>query len=880
MLIGECVDENAVVAFLAGRMPELENHLHACESCAELVTWVAADLAHRSRAPGQEGGSFNGPFASGSRVDRYQILGTVGRGGMGVVYAAYHPDLDRRVALKVVHDSSADSADRSARLLREARAIARLSHPNVVAVHDAGTVDDRVYIAMEFVEGQTVDVWLGAQRRSWREILDVFIAAGRGLAAAHAAGVVHRDFKPQNVMIGGDGTVRVMDFGLARLAEEPADAVATVPDAAPAAQPATVTRSGARLGTLAYMAPEQFRGEPLDVRADQFSFCVALHEALHGVRPALAHIDLRPDAEPAPKAAVPVWLRKVIARGLRPSPAERWPSMAELLTALGRDTQRRRRQMLAGAAVAALLLGGGAIAQRTLGQDGKALCHGAGAKLAGVWDPTPDRGGPSSPRREAVRAAFLATGAPFAAATWESVSGLLDRYAARWQTAYTETCRATHVRGDQSTEVMDLRMDCLNKNLGGLRALTDVFASADRTAVMGAVDATNGLGDLARCDDVGSLRAVVPPPRDVPTRTRLEALRGEVAALKALADTGKDSEVLARGARLIPELRELGYDPLLAEGLAVLGLSERAAGQLAASAATMEEAALRALASGNDQSAADVITVLGGSVAFDLGQPETAERWIRIGEALLTRLGPGHDRARAWVEQARGNLYSMLVRYDEAIRAYERAVVLKERALGRDHVDVAGSLDSLSVVLMEKGELARALATNGRALALASRAYGESSPGLGRYLSNRGEILNAAGRPVDALLAFRRAAQVWEPFGPENPYQSYALTGIGRALLAQGKSRDAVAPLERALVLRTAAKEIPIEMGETRFALAQALWDTAGDRQRAHRLAAEARSDFNNPPHASRRDEVDRWLESHPLAPAPRSAHRRSAFDQ
>ena len=136
---------------------------------------------------------------------------------MGEVYAAYHPDLDRRIALKVVNESGAGAADRRARLLREARAIARLSHPNVITVHDAGTVDDRVYIAMEFVEGETIDDWLRAQPRTWREILDVFIAAGRGLAAAHAAGVVHRDFKPQNVMIGRDGSVRVMDFGLARL---------------------------------------------------------------------------------------------------------------------------------------------------------------------------------------------------------------------------------------------------------------------------------------------------------------------------------------------------------------------------------------------------------------------------------------------------------------------------------------------------------------------------------------------------------------------------------------------------------------------------------------------------------------------------------------
>src|SRR5499427_6407006 len=217
-----------VVAFLDGGLaaPErsiVESHLETCSACAELMTWAAADQAHRSRPAGREGRPFVGQLAPGSRVDRYQILGAVGRGGMGEVYAAYHPDLDRRIALKVVHEAGGDSAVRRARLLREARAIARLSHPNVVSVYDAGTVDDRVYIAMEFVEGETIHEWLRSGPRSWREILDVFLGAARGLAAAHAAGVIHRDFKPQNVMIGRDRSVRVMDFGLARLAEEPAE---------------------------------------------------------------------------------------------------------------------------------------------------------------------------------------------------------------------------------------------------------------------------------------------------------------------------------------------------------------------------------------------------------------------------------------------------------------------------------------------------------------------------------------------------------------------------------------------------------------------------------------------------------------------------------
>ncbi len=176
------------------------------------------------RLPGREGQPFLGQLLPGARVGRYQVLRAVGRGGMGEVYAAYHPDLDRRIALKVVQGLGSGTGEQRMRLLREARAIARLSHPNVVTVYDAGTFGDRVFIAMELISGRTIDRWLRDEPRTWQQILDVFVAAGRGLAAAHAAGIVHRDFKPQNVMIANDGGVRVMDFGLARLPREDAAA--------------------------------------------------------------------------------------------------------------------------------------------------------------------------------------------------------------------------------------------------------------------------------------------------------------------------------------------------------------------------------------------------------------------------------------------------------------------------------------------------------------------------------------------------------------------------------------------------------------------------------------------------------------------------------
>jgi formylglycine-generating enzyme required for sulfatase activity len=363
-----CLDEATVVEFVEGvlaaaRRPVIEAHLAACATCADLVTWAAADLKGGTRA--DDVGRLVGQLAPGTRVGRYQILERVGRGGMGEVYAAYHPDLDRRIALKVVDESGPATADRRARLLREARAIARLSHPNVVTVYDAGTIADRVYVAMEFVDGATIDRWLEAAPRRWRQILDVFLAAGRGLAAAHAAGLVHRDFKPQNVMIARDGSVRVMDFGLARsMGADPEPATATADLPSPAQASPFITRAGTIIGTPAYMAPEQLHGDAADARSDQFSFCVALYEALHGERPfegehllsltmSVSEGNLRPIS--SKRRDVPPWIRKPLLRGLRPDAADRHPTMAALIMALESDPAVKRRRFVGVAAIAAVV---------------------------------------------------------------------------------------------------------------------------------------------------------------------------------------------------------------------------------------------------------------------------------------------------------------------------------------------------------------------------------------------------------------------------------------------------------------------------------------------------------------------------------------------
>ena len=313
-----------------------------------------------------------GDLDTGARIGRYVIIERVGTGAMGVVYGAYDPELDRKVALKLIKPGQGKDTAR-ARLLREAKAIARLQHPNVVAVHDVGVFEDQVFLAMEFVAGGTIKSWLAERQRSWREIVDVFIAAGRGLAAAHAAGLVHRDFKPDNVLLDKEGRPRVVDFGIARQAgagddelagesgDVAEDGTATLRDSSGKHALATLTKTGTWVGTPAYMAPEQFLGERGDDKSDQFSFCVALYEALYGERPFagddMLSISVNVTTEqlrPLPKdRGVPTWVRRVIMRGLKVDAASRWDSMAALIRALEIDpASKLQRQLLIGGGIA------------------------------------------------------------------------------------------------------------------------------------------------------------------------------------------------------------------------------------------------------------------------------------------------------------------------------------------------------------------------------------------------------------------------------------------------------------------------------------------------------------------------------------------------
>ncbi len=362
-----CPSADAIVQFVAGGFDEaarqqMELHIDACPDCASLVHEANAGICQTRRSDESSPASEAGELSCGASVSRYIILSLLGEGGLGRVYLAYDPELDRKVAIKLMRDGAGASEEVTARLLREGRAMARLAHPNVVVVHDIGMSALGPFIAMEVVEGGTLRQWLAAAPRTWQQIRDMFVAAGRGLEAAHAVGLVHRDFKPSNVLVGLRDQVLVTDFGLARAFGDAREGAPIDDGLRLPGFDAALTRTGTVMGTPAYIAPEQLRGRTVDARADQFSFCVSLYEALFGVRPFAANdlVDYlravaKGEPQPAPaRREVPSALRKALLRGLADDPTKRHGDMGELLRALTWDRRARRRHLALGLAATAI----------------------------------------------------------------------------------------------------------------------------------------------------------------------------------------------------------------------------------------------------------------------------------------------------------------------------------------------------------------------------------------------------------------------------------------------------------------------------------------------------------------------------------------------
>jgi eukaryotic-like serine/threonine-protein kinase len=802
---------------------ELDSLLAAHEEAGSFIEQPAFDL-RGMEAP---------PLTPGTALGRFVVLERVGSGGMGSVYAAYDSQLDRRVALKLLHAGTEE------RLRREAQALARLSHPNVITVYDVGVDEGRVFIAMEFVAGGTLKDWLRQERRSGRDVLGVFQKAGRGLEAAHAAGLVHRDFKPANVLVGGDKVV-VADFGLAGDTEMPAGAV---------------------LGTPAYMAPEQHAGAAAGHAADQFSFCVALYEALHGARPfGPADAASTPPREPPAGSTVPAWLHHVLLRGLAREPSARFSSMTALLAALSQDPRRDFRRRAAVAGAAALLVGVVALAQWVSRREA-ALCAGAAARLAGVWDET---------RASAIDSAFRASGAPFADDARTRVRGLLDGYARDWARQRTDACEATR-RGEQSAELLDRRMACLDQSLHELGALAGRLAQADRARVEGAVKGAAGLTPLVRCADTTTLMAPVRPPVDEAARAKVQDLRRRLAEAKAAEDMGDHDRGLEIAAAAVRDAEALGYWPLTAEALLRVGAVQEAKVRADDAAASLSRALLAAQAGRHDRVAAEAFTRLARVEGSFRANRDGGHRYAGYARALLEPLGRQEDLdaslainvGKLWFDEAEygralehyeralllrrtafgpddpqvaetlsllGHVHLARGERKEALARFEQAHAVGEKALGPAHPKVAVALDETGRVLLELGDARRALERHQTALTRLEAAVGGEHRLVATVLVNLGNAQAALGDPRAALGSHRRAEGiVLRTLGPEHPRMALVLTSIGNALVDAGKRREALVPYRRALALQEkvygakhpAVAATLFNLGETHLKLAE-----------------------------------------------------------
>jgi tetratricopeptide (TPR) repeat protein len=799
-------------------------------------------------------------FALPSReplLGRYTLLRKLGEGGMGVVYAAYDQELDRRVALKLLR--ARDRGERAAsRMQREAQAMARLSHPNVVQVYDVGLVGGRLFVAMEHVSGQSLREWARVgvpgekdrSERTWREVVAMYVQAGEGLAAAHAAGLVHRDFKPDNVLVGDDGRPRVLDFGLAAR-NEPADESRTS-GSVPPLHDTSRSESGAKLrstdlqltaegtliGTPAYMSPEQHLRNPADHRSDQFSFCVALYEALYGERPFIGAtlVELRAAVfsghvrEPPAGRKLPGWLRRVVLRGLSIAAEDRYPDMPALLVALRTDPGRARRRWLLALGVAALV--GVAVAAVMQQRAASAqMCRGADDRISSAWNPD---------RALAVERALRGTGQAYASGTWRRVQGQFDMYAEAWRAAYVDTCEATWVRGEQSAELLDLRMACLGNGLEELRALVDVLAEADAKVAERAVQAVAELRPLRRCADITALRAPAAAPTAVVPA--VQEVRSKLALMRAEDAAGRYIRGLELANEAVAAAEATAYPPIRVDALLARGRVQEHLGEYDAAEKALVDAYARAEAIGHEEAKAEAAILLVRITGDRQSDKKMAAVWARLGDAALERLGrprepqieylaavgsmqtrfgrldealatldealaldaelPGVHPRRALFHRYRGNALYRQGKYPAAQAEYARSVELAEASLGAEHPEVANSISNLGEAQRIQGHLDLAEQNFARALTVWEQSLGPDSPKLAVGFNGLASIAYERGDLEAAAREYRRIVGLYErTLGPEHADVGIILGNLGEVELRQGKFAEARATLERAIAL-------------------------------------------------------------------------------
>ncbi|HWB77289.1 MAG TPA: serine/threonine-protein kinase [Nannocystaceae bacterium] len=778
----------------------------------------------------------------GPEIGRYLVIEEIGSGGMGRVFRAYDPKLGREVALKRLRLRTGDDRSIGARMLREAKTMAALAHPNVVPVYDVDIDHGSLYIAMEYVRGATLKTWVVRGQHDWRTVLAMFVQAGRGLAAAHAQGIVHRDFKPGNVVVGEDGRARVMDFGLARavggasddpLPDALADPELAAFDSGGASSDlgATLTELGTVVGTPAYMAPEQHLGQPVDARGDQYAFCVALWEALYH-RPAfkgrtlaeLAAAKHAPPPRPSGSSGVPAALHPIVSRGLLSDPNDRWPDMPTLLAALERMIARKSRRLWIALGVGAAAIAAIAWSRRD------SPCSAGDAELAEVWN---------DDVRADVESGLLASNASYATSTSARVIAVIDEDARAWAEMHHDSCAATRIRREQSDEALDLRMGCLRSHRRELGAAIELLVAADTSVAENAIDLVAALPPLSRCADVAALRERVPPPEQAEVRASVDDVRVRLGQARMQARAGHLDDALATARDARADAHATGYAPLDVEAQVELGALLVTLDRVDEAQPLLERGFEDALAHRDLHTAATAAIQLVDLLARK-GIREDKTEWLAR-MALGLAEGDGSDvHLIGGALLAYGNMYLEGELEHKAEPYFVAAIERLETEYGPEHPDLVVPLLYHGEVLAMLKRRDEADALMQRALAIAETAYGPDHPQVAVALKLTGFEALDQGRNAEAKAAFDRAYEINEAaFGPDHPAVFGALGMRMAPLSREGKYAEAIAIGEEAL--RRVERNLP-ELHYSRAATMQNLsnvYHASGDKARAAELMRE-----------------------------------------
>ena len=786
-----CLADQEIADFVAGRTPAagmqlVDSHIADCPTCFELVACnvKAQQVDHPVTSPS---------IGPGDSVGRYVVLDVAGRGAMGVVYAAYDPKLDRRVALKIVAGHSGGSSDSTKRVFREAQALAKLNHTNVIGVYDVGNVGNGVFIAMEFVSGNTLGQWIEQESPSEPDILRVFADAGRGLQAAHEAGLVHRDFKPDNVLIDRNGRAIVTDFGLVRAVgtHQVADSVL------PSAVGLDLTHTGAIVGTPAYMSPEQHTGRTLDARSDQFCFCVTLYEALTGRRPfegasltQLRDAVLEGRVEEAP--ALPPEIRAVLTRGLSVDPDSRYPSMGELLSDLTPPATSSRR-MWFGLAAAMVLLAALVMYTRAGATGVVDHCPLATGEVAQVWN---------ADAKAHVRSTLTSMSHSAEADAAARVVRTIDRYVASWLESHHDTCTATHERNTQSEHLLDVRMACLSDRLRSVQAYVQALAQADDQAFDKAIRAAHKLPDVRECAHTRDLLDGAEAPLSDEQRAALSDARAQLRLAKSQLDLGQYATGRATANASIERAQALGDRRLQAQGLLLLGRMQQSDDAPREAEKTLGRAIEHAVAVADKVLMARIWITLSNVVGTRLEQHDRGLVYNRLAASAIASLG-----GRARLEGERlvplGTILQLQGRYAEAAVTTKQAMDTLTEELGTDHPHVAVALMLMGNIALRRSQHSDAVTYFERCHEILEMQYGPTHPHVGVAQARVGEALRNQGKLSEADDRLQTAYDVlMAARGSKNRHRlGSTLTSWGGVRTAMGDVAGALSKYEQSLAI-------------------------------------------------------------------------------